>query len=64
MRREVGREAKDRQWRVGWKGEKGRRNVKRREGEKEKEGREEGRRGIRKENKCRKDRGRWEGRRN
>ena len=37
MGREVGREAIDRQWRVGWKGEKGGRNVKRREGESEKE---------------------------
>ena len=45
MKREVGREAKDRRWRVGWKGEKGRRNVKRREGGKEKEGCEDGRRG-------------------
>ena len=43
MRREVGREAIDRRWRVGWKGEKGGRNVKRREGEREGEGRQEGR---------------------
>ena len=44
MRREEGREAKDRQWKVGWKGEKGEgRNIKWREGEREKgQGRREG----------------------
>ena len=42
MRREIGREAKERRWRVGWKGEKGGRNVKR---GRERGRREEGRRG-------------------
>ena len=43
MRREEGREAKDRQWKVGWKGEKGEGREKHKvEGEREKGGRREG----------------------
>ena len=44
MRREEGREAKDRQWKVGWKGEKGEgREEHKVEGGREGEGWQEGR---------------------